>query len=268
MRWKMVVRVPICTHPAWLGLRTLVGGGYTVAERRAMSPTTCHVHWPRCTGCWRWRPRRRVVAGALPQIIDLMVLVVDAGKGIQTQTAECIVIGEVAAADMLVALNKIGEGAGGVGALCCEHTAALLLANGAGGPDCSSPSCRPVSRGEAGAVQPKSRQAGGRHAGGNQVWGVPRGPGVRPARWDCWGGVQQAVHRTGLVGVWRRIATLCMHQYCGCSCWNIHLGAEGWGAATCSALAARNSCWFLPLDMPQAAERAGRQQSRPWACSS
>lgn len=43
------------------------------------------------------------------QIIDLMVLVVDAGKGIQTQTAECIVIGEVAAADMVVALNKIGE---------------------------------------------------------------------------------------------------------------------------------------------------------------
>lgn len=37
-----------------------------------------------------------------------MVLVVDAGKGIQTQTAECIVIGEVAAADMVVALNKIG----------------------------------------------------------------------------------------------------------------------------------------------------------------
>jgi selenocysteine-specific elongation factor len=37
-----------------------------------------------------------------------MVLVVDASKGIQTQTAECIVIGEVAADDMVVALNKIG----------------------------------------------------------------------------------------------------------------------------------------------------------------
>jgi selenocysteine-specific elongation factor len=37
-----------------------------------------------------------------------MVLVVDATKGIQTQTAECIVIGEVAAGDMVVALNKIG----------------------------------------------------------------------------------------------------------------------------------------------------------------
>lgn len=37
-----------------------------------------------------------------------MVLVVDAAKGIQTQTAECIVIGEVAAGDLVVALNKIG----------------------------------------------------------------------------------------------------------------------------------------------------------------
>jgi len=46
----------------------------------------------------------------LPQIIDLMVLVVDAGKGIQAQTAECIVIGEVAVGpqDMVVALNKTG----------------------------------------------------------------------------------------------------------------------------------------------------------------
>lgn len=37
-----------------------------------------------------------------------MVLVVDAAKGIQAQTAECIVIGELAADDMVVALNKIG----------------------------------------------------------------------------------------------------------------------------------------------------------------
>lgn len=37
-----------------------------------------------------------------------MLLVVDAGKGIQTQTAECLVIGEVAAAGMVVALNKTG----------------------------------------------------------------------------------------------------------------------------------------------------------------
>ena len=52
----------------------------------------------------------------LEQIIDLVVLVVDAAKGIQTQTAECIVIGEVAAGDMVVALNKIG----GVGRGSCR----------------------------------------------------------------------------------------------------------------------------------------------------
>eukprot|EP00887_Chlorella_sp_A99_P002875 scaffold6.g2875.t1 len=47
---------------------------------------------------------RTIIGGA--QIIDLMVLVVDVTKGIQPQTAECIVIGEVATGDMVVALNK------------------------------------------------------------------------------------------------------------------------------------------------------------------
>ena len=41
------------------------------------------------------------------QIIDLMVLVVDINKGIQTQTAECLVIGEIICDKMLVVLNKI-----------------------------------------------------------------------------------------------------------------------------------------------------------------
>lgn len=49
---------------------------------------------------------RTVVGGA--QIIDFMVLVVDVTKGIQTQTAECIVIGEIATDQLVVALNKIG----------------------------------------------------------------------------------------------------------------------------------------------------------------
>ena len=40
------------------------------------------------------------------QIIDLMILVVDVTKGIQTQTAECLVIGEIACEKMLVVLNK------------------------------------------------------------------------------------------------------------------------------------------------------------------
>lgn len=35
-----------------------------------------------------------------------MVLVVDINKGIQTQTAECLVIAEILKKDMLVVLNK------------------------------------------------------------------------------------------------------------------------------------------------------------------
>ena len=36
-----------------------------------------------------------------------MVLVVDINKGIQTQTAECLVIGEIICNKMLVVLNKV-----------------------------------------------------------------------------------------------------------------------------------------------------------------
>ena len=36
-----------------------------------------------------------------------MVLVVDITKGMQTQTAECLVIGEIVCNKMLVVLNKI-----------------------------------------------------------------------------------------------------------------------------------------------------------------
>ncbi|KAF2358377.1 Small GTP-binding protein domain [Trinorchestia longiramus] len=48
---------------------------------------------------------RTIIAGA--QIIDAMILVVDATKGIQTQTAECLVIGEVLCSHLLVVLNKV-----------------------------------------------------------------------------------------------------------------------------------------------------------------
>ena len=48
---------------------------------------------------------RTVVGGA--QIMDLMILVIDVTKGIQTQTAECIVIGEITTDSMIVVLNKI-----------------------------------------------------------------------------------------------------------------------------------------------------------------
>ncbi|CAH8428801.1 unnamed protein product [Schistosoma rodhaini] len=40
------------------------------------------------------------------QIIDIVVLVIDVTKGFQTQTAECLVIGEIACEKMLVVLNK------------------------------------------------------------------------------------------------------------------------------------------------------------------
>lgn len=48
---------------------------------------------------------RTVIGGA--QIIDLMMLVVDVVKGIQTQTAECLLIGELTCPRMVVILNKI-----------------------------------------------------------------------------------------------------------------------------------------------------------------
>ncbi|XP_035007852.1 selenocysteine-specific elongation factor isoform X3 [Hippoglossus stenolepis] len=48
---------------------------------------------------------RTIIGGA--QIIDLMMLVVDVVKGIQTQTAECLLIGELTCPRMVVVLNKI-----------------------------------------------------------------------------------------------------------------------------------------------------------------
>ncbi|XP_067634350.1 selenocysteine-specific elongation factor [Eurosta solidaginis] len=48
---------------------------------------------------------RTIIGGA--QIIDLMLLIIDAQKGIQTQTAECIVIGELLKRKLLIVVNKI-----------------------------------------------------------------------------------------------------------------------------------------------------------------
>eukprot|EP00943_MAST-04B_sp_MAST-4B-sp1_P007359 g7359.t1 len=50
---------------------------------------------------------RTMITGA--QIIDIMVLVIDVNKGIQMQTAECLIIGEVCsnAQELVVVLNKI-----------------------------------------------------------------------------------------------------------------------------------------------------------------
>ena len=48
---------------------------------------------------------RTVIAGAA--IIDLMVLVIDCVKGIQTQTTECLILGEILSDELVVAFNKV-----------------------------------------------------------------------------------------------------------------------------------------------------------------
>ena len=48
---------------------------------------------------------RTIIGGA--QIIDMMILVIDINKGIQTQTAECVVIGEITTDKLIIVLNKI-----------------------------------------------------------------------------------------------------------------------------------------------------------------
>ncbi|VDN99615.1 unnamed protein product [Rodentolepis nana] len=48
---------------------------------------------------------RTIICGA--HVIDLMLLIVDANKGFQTQTAECLIIGELTCEALVVVLNKI-----------------------------------------------------------------------------------------------------------------------------------------------------------------
>ena len=48
---------------------------------------------------------KTIIAGA--QIIDLMILVLDINKGMETQSAECLIIGEITCKRMIVVLNKI-----------------------------------------------------------------------------------------------------------------------------------------------------------------
>ena len=49
---------------------------------------------------------RTIIGGA--QIIDLVVLVIDATRGIQAQTAECVILAEITTNDMIIVLNKVG----------------------------------------------------------------------------------------------------------------------------------------------------------------
>lgn len=48
---------------------------------------------------------RTIIGGA--QIIDLMMLVIDVTKGMQTQSAECLVIGQITCQKLIVVLNKV-----------------------------------------------------------------------------------------------------------------------------------------------------------------
>jgi selenocysteine-specific elongation factor len=48
---------------------------------------------------------KTIIVGA--QIMDITMLVIDATKGIQPQTAECIILGELLSQCTVVALNKI-----------------------------------------------------------------------------------------------------------------------------------------------------------------
>ena len=48
---------------------------------------------------------RTIIGGA--QIMDMMILVIDVIRGIQTQTAECLVIGSITCETAIIVLNKI-----------------------------------------------------------------------------------------------------------------------------------------------------------------
>lgn len=50
---------------------------------------------------------RTIIGGA--QIIDIMLLVIDITKGIQTQTAECLVLGEICAKPLVIVLSKVDK---------------------------------------------------------------------------------------------------------------------------------------------------------------
>lgn len=50
---------------------------------------------------------RTIIGGA--QIIDLMFLIIDITKGIQAQTAECIIIAELYMKKIIIVLNKVDQ---------------------------------------------------------------------------------------------------------------------------------------------------------------
>ena len=52
----------------------------------------------------------------------MMILVIDVTKGVQTQTAECLVIAETLLDNLIVVLNKVGA------LVCCKQLCEYLPA--------------------------------------------------------------------------------------------------------------------------------------------
>ncbi|CAG2119014.1 unnamed protein product, partial [Medioppia subpectinata] len=78
-------------------------GGTDAGQSAATSDWTLQMTFVDCPG--HSSLIKTIVGGA--QIIDIMVLVVDVMKGVQTQTAECLVIGAITCDKLVVALNKV-----------------------------------------------------------------------------------------------------------------------------------------------------------------
>lgn len=77
-----------------------------------------------------------------------MLLVIDVTKGVQTQTAECLIIGEICCDRMLIVLNKLDLLEGGEAALKkikAKMKKTLELTKFAGEPECPRPENSEIS---------------------------------------------------------------------------------------------------------------------------
>ena len=97
---RMQVTLVDCPGHASL-IRTIIGGaqiiGTCTAQAHSTQPPPHHTH---TLSIHPYPPYPS------PHI-DMMMLVIDVGKGIQTQTAECLVIGEITNESLIVVLNKL-----------------------------------------------------------------------------------------------------------------------------------------------------------------
>lgn len=124
---------------------------------------------------------RTVVGGA--QIIDAMVLVIDATKGMQTQTAECLVLGEVLAKPLVVALNKVDAIQGGTPAAKAAALATLRRKlqqtfRRTRWPDVAIVEVAAAPRGVEEASCDKNNNGDGSGSGGGVIIGAPRNVGA------------------------------------------------------------------------------------------